>query len=65
VSASPTDNSLYTGTVSSDHAHLTDIGAFNATSGGPSSDTTGNGGFANTALSIMNPFLALNFIIKV
>jgi microcystin-dependent protein len=32
--------------------------------GGPSSDTTGNGGFANTALAMMNPFLALNYIIK-
>jgi microcystin-dependent protein len=32
--------------------------------GGPSSDTTGNGGFANTALGLMNPFLALNYIIK-
>jgi microcystin-dependent protein len=54
----------WSGFVSSDHAHATDIVAFNATSNGPSSDTTGNGGFANTAMSIMNPFLALNFIIR-
>jgi microcystin-dependent protein len=54
----------WSGFVSSDHAHATDIAAFNATSGGPSTDATGNGGFANSAIGIMNPFLALNFIIR-
>jgi microcystin-dependent protein len=54
----------WSGFVSSDHAHATDIAAFNATSNGPSTDATGNGGFANTALGLMNPFLALNFIIR-
>ncbi len=44
----------WSGFVSSDHAHATDIGAFNS----------GDGGFANTALDVMNPFLALNFIIR-
>lgn len=54
----------WSGFVSSDHGHTTDIAAFNATSGGPSTDTTGNGGFANTSIDTMNPFLALNFIIR-
>jgi|LakMenEpi03Aug12_release.lakeMendotaPanAssembly.Ray.scaffolds.fasta_scaffold92035_4 microcystin-dependent protein len=36
------------------HSHNTDIGAFDS----------GNGGFTNTALGLMNPFLALNYIIK-
>ena len=39
-------------------------GPSNNTSGGPSDTNTGNGGFANTALAIVNPFLALNYIIK-
>jgi microcystin-dependent protein len=39
-------------------------GGPSADSGAPSSDITGNGGFANTALAMMNPFLALNYIIK-
>jgi hypothetical protein len=63
-----------TGTVSSDHAHTTDIGAFNT--GGESANHThtvdlpnftgssGNGGFANTALNVVNPFLIVTFIIK-
>ena len=54
----------WSGWVSSDHGHTTDIAAFNATSGAPSSDVTGNGGFANTAIGIMNPYLVLNFIIR-
>jgi microcystin-dependent protein len=55
-----------------DHSHNTDIGAFN--SGGRSAFhqhdinigpfDSDNGGFANTALGLMNPFLALNYIIK-
>jgi len=36
------------------HQHVTDIAPFDS----------GNGGFTNTALAIMNPFLALNYIIK-
>ena len=32
--------------------------------GAPSTDATGDGGFANSALAMMNPFLAVNFIIK-
>jgi hypothetical protein len=39
------------------HSHTVDLPNF--------AGTSGNGGFANTALDIMNPFLALNFIIKV
>ena len=39
-------------------------GGPSADSGVPSTDATGNGGFANTALAMMNPFLALNYIIK-
>lgn len=35
-----------------------------AATGSPNSDVTGNGGFANTALTLMNPFLVLNYIIK-
>jgi microcystin-dependent protein len=41
-----------------------DSGGPSAGSGGPSTANTGNGGFANTALAMMNPFLALNYIIK-
>lgn len=58
------------GGVSSDHGHTTDIAPFNATSGGPSTDSGGasgnttDGGFANTGLSVMPPFLVLNYIIK-
>jgi microcystin-dependent protein len=65
LSASPTDNSLTTGTTNVSHTHIPTIDPAATASGTPSSDTTGNGGFANTALSVMNPFLALNFIIKV
>jgi microcystin-dependent protein len=55
-----------------DHSHNTDIAPF--TSGGRSAyhqhDTnigpfdSGNGGFTNTALATMNPFLSVNYIIK-
>jgi microcystin-dependent protein len=68
LSNSPTDNALTTGntTPGSTGGPSTDSGSTTpGDTGAPSSDTTGNGGFANTALSIMNPFLALNFIIKV
>jgi microcystin-dependent protein len=80
VSASPTDLGLYTYGVSANHLHAITVDANNfntggpstdatnsvtpGATGGPSSDTTGDGGFANTALGIMNPFLALNFIIR-
>jgi microcystin-dependent protein len=65
VSNAPTDASLATYGINANHQHYTDIGAFNADSGGPSNNSTSDGGFANSAISIMNPFLALNFIIKV
>jgi hypothetical protein len=39
------------------HSHAADIAAFTGNSG--------NGGFANTPLDVVNPFLSLNFIIKV
>jgi microcystin-dependent protein len=57
-----------------DHSHNTDIGAFD--SAGASVGHThavdlpnftgdsGDGGFANTALATMNPFLSVNYIIK-
>jgi microcystin-dependent protein len=57
-----------------DHSHNTDIAAFD--SAGASVGHThavdlpnftgdsGNGGFANTALGLMNPFLSVNYIIK-
>jgi microcystin-dependent protein len=65
LSASPTDNSLTTGTSNVSHSHIPTIDPAAVTSGTPSSDTTGNGGFANSSINHMNPFLALNFIIKV
>lgn len=78
TSLSNTGISEYTGAhdhgttngINTNHTHNTDIGAFNATSGGPSTDSgassgnTTDGGFTNTALATMNPFLALNYIIK-
>jgi len=63
-----------TGGHSVDHTHNTDIDAFN--SAGASVDhshdvnlpnftgDSGDGGFANTALGLMNPFLSVNYIIK-
>jgi hypothetical protein len=60
------------GTESSDHAHGGWSGGRNvAHSHNITIDlanyvgTSGNGGFANTALSIMNPWLAVKFIIKI
>jgi microcystin-dependent protein len=44
------------GTVSANHTHSVDLPSF--------SGDSGNGGFANTALALMNPFLAVNYIIK-
>jgi microcystin-dependent protein len=38
------------------HSHDTDLANFTGSSG--------NGGFANTAMDVMNPFLVLNFIIR-
>jgi microcystin-dependent protein len=59
---------------SADHNHDTNIGPFDSAgaSVGHTHDVdlpnftgdSGNGGFANTALGLMNPFLALNYIIK-
>lgn len=56
------------------HQHDTNIAAFNSAgvSVGHTHDVnlpnftgdSGNGGFANTALGLMNPFLAINYIIK-
>jgi microcystin-dependent protein len=39
------------------HSHATDLPNFTGSSG--------NGGFANTPIDVVNPFLSLNFIIKV
>jgi microcystin-dependent protein len=72
VSTANNQATLFTGGISANHQHgiTVDGNNFDTSSttpgatGGPSSDTTGNGGFANTALNIMNPFLALNFIIR-
>jgi len=44
------------GNVSANHTHSVDLPSF--------SGDSGNGGFANTALALMNPFLAVNYIIK-
>jgi microcystin-dependent protein len=49
-------HSFGTGGRSAAHSHAADIAAFTGNSG--------NGGFANTALDVVNPFLGLNFIIK-
>jgi microcystin-dependent protein len=46
-----------TGGRSAAHSHSTDLGNFTGSSG--------NGGFANNPLDVINPFLAFNFIIKV
>jgi hypothetical protein len=46
-----------TGGRSAAHSHSTDLGNFTGSSG--------NGGFANNPLDVVNPFLAFNFIIKV
>jgi hypothetical protein len=56
VSADHTHN-FGTGGRSAAHSHSTDLANFTGSSG--------NGGFANTALDVVNPFLGLNFIIKV
>jgi microcystin-dependent protein len=79
VSTANNQATLFTGGISANHQHgitvdgnnfntggpSTDSGSTTpGATGGPSSDTTGNGGFANTALNIMNPFLAINFIIR-
>ena len=63
-----------TGGQSVGHTHATNIAAFDSAgaSVGHTHDVdlpnftgdSGNGGFANTALATMNPFLALNYIIK-
>jgi microcystin-dependent protein len=46
-----------TGGRSAAHSHSTDLANFTGSSG--------DGGFTNTPLDVVNPFLALNFIIKV
>jgi microcystin-dependent protein len=56
-------NHGHTGSSGAPSSDATNSVTPNAT-GGPSSDTTGDGGFTNTALALMNPFLALNYIIK-
>jgi len=50
-------HSFGTGGRSAAHTHSTDLANFTGSSG--------NGGFANTPLDVVNPFLSLNFIIKV
>lgn len=56
--------------INANHVHGLDIAPFNATSDGPSTDSgaasgsTADGGFANNGLSVMQPFLVLNYIIK-
>lgn len=56
--------------INANHTHALDIAPFNATSGGPSADSgassgdTTNGGFANSGLSVMQPYIVLNYIIK-
>jgi microcystin-dependent protein len=45
---------IATGTISSDHAHYTDIGQFN-------SGSTGTG----TAFNVLQPYLTINYIIKI
>lgn len=49
-------HSFGTGGQSVNHTHIVDIPAFTGSSG--------NGGFANNPIAIMNPFLGINFIIK-
>lgn len=44
------------GNVSANHTHSVDVGQF--------AGNSGDGGFANTALGLMNPFLVLTYIIK-
>jgi microcystin-dependent protein len=62
--------SMNSGTVSSWHAHTFGTGGRN-TAHSHSTDlanftgSSGDGGFANTPLDVVNPFLSLNFIIKV
>jgi microcystin-dependent protein len=62
--------SMNSGTVSSDHGHSFSTGGRN-TAHSHSTDlanftgSSGNGGFANNPLDVVNPFLAFNFIIKV
>lgn len=65
-----------TGTISANHNHAGTTDGINqnhdhtftpSISGGVTNnttDSTGNGGFANTALAMMNPWLAVSFIIK-
>jgi microcystin-dependent protein len=56
VSSGHTHN-FGTGGINANHTHATDIPNFVGSSG--------NGGFANTPIDVMNPFLSFNFIIKV
>lgn len=73
--AHSTDIAAFTSGGRSDyHQHDTNIAAFDSAgvSAGHTHDVylpnfigdSGNGGFANTALGLMNPFLAINYIIK-
>jgi microcystin-dependent protein len=59
---------------SQDHTHNTNIAAFDSAGASVShthavdlpnfTGDSGNGGFANTALGLINPFLSVNYIIK-
>ena len=51
-------------TASVDIGEFTSGGASSSTSSGPSTADTGNGGFANTAMTVTNAHVALNFQIK-
>ena len=56
-----------TGTSSSNHNHDASHNHSGSISGSVTDNTTsssGDGGFSNTALDVMNPWLAVNFIIK-
>jgi microcystin-dependent protein len=56
VSANHT-HAFTSGGISANHTHNTNLANFTGSSG--------NGGFANNPLDVVNPFLAFNFIIKV
>lgn len=64
ISANHSHNANHGHTAGSGGPSNNTSGGPSADSGAPSTDATGNGGFTNTALALMNPFLALNYIIK-
>jgi microcystin-dependent protein len=64
ISANHSHNANHGHTAGSGGPSNNTSGGPSAGSNGPSTDATGDGGFTNTALALMNPFLALNYIIK-